>query len=296
MQSVNDTSGGPALSPQPPEITNTPSQPSTNDSLSQPDDAIKIQPFTRPSASNIDSSGSGVITIKEITLYGQIPKSPELIPTPQAENELVGQNASSAGGMPTNPITTIRDTKADLLAQQNPALAPMIGGAERQDIFINEIAPLLMIPLTSRSLVLGAAEGVAEAGGLIETLPGSGPAPGVLEVSSLRPSVGTIRRYTPRRKGIEFVFDPVAQRFAVGKAKQGLPPFTSPHQHLAELIDADPRTVVGGIFRRGANGEILLDEASGHYGMNWTPQVRQQAIDFLQERTGQPVNQTPWSD
>ncbi len=296
MQSVNDTSGGPALSPQPPEITNTPSQPSTNDSLSQPDDAIKIQPFTRPSASNIDSSGSGVITIKEITLYGQIPKSPELIPTPQAENELVGQNASSAGGMPTNPITTIRDTKADLLAQQNPALAPMIGGAERQDIFINEIAPLLMIPLTSRSLVLGAAEGVAEAGGLIETLPGSGPAPGVLEVSSLRPSVGTIRRYTPRRKGIEFVFDPVAQRFAVGKAKQGLPPSTSPHQHLAELIDADPRTVVGGIFRRGANGEILLDEASGHYGMNWTPQVRQQAIDFLQERTGQPVNQTPWSD
>jgi len=123
-------------------------------------------------------------------------------------------------------------------------------------------------------------------GGVAETLPGSGPAPGVLEVSARRPSVGAIQNYNPGN-GVEFVFDPKAERFVVGSPNGGLPPLTSPHQYLSGLIGADNSTVVGGIFQRGSNGEMLLNDFSGHYWQNWTPQIKQQVVDFLQQKTGQ---------
>ena len=140
----------------------------------------------------------------------------------------------------------------------------------------------------------------------------SGPAPGVLEVSNLKRSTEAFRRYTPsgrhslrghrgargkeRIKDIEFVFDPLAQRFAVGRHKRGLPGATSPHQHLARLINANEEVVVGGHFKRGENGEIMLNENSGHYGRQWTTEVRKQIKEFLENRTNQKVIHEIWED
>jgi hypothetical protein len=39
--------------------------------------------------------------------------------------------------------------------------------------------------------------------------------------------------------------------------------------------------VVGGIFRRGPQGQLSTDEQSGHYHQNWTPEVRSQFVDFM---------------
>ncbi len=141
---------------------------------------------------------------------------------------------------------------------------------------------------------------------------GAGPAPGVLEISDLKQSSNAFRRYAPsgkhalrghrhlrapaRIKNIEYVFDPLAKRFAVGRNKSGLPGGLSPHQHLAQLINADEELVVGGHFARGENGEILLDENSGHYGRRWTPEVREQIVTFLRERTGQKVIHESWNE
>lgn len=83
-----------------------------------------------------------------------------------------------------------------------------------------------------------------------------------------------IQNYYPKKGGIEFVFDPKSNTFVVGAPKSG---FTgSPHQQLARSIGADESAVVGGMFRRGSNGETLTNEASGHFWKNWTPQIRQQ--------------------
>ncbi len=112
-------------------------------------------------------------------------------------------------------------------------------------------------------------------------LNGSGPAHGVLEVSARVKSVGAFRNYTPSGRGVEYVFDPVGGRFAVGgpHASAGLK--GSPHEQLAQSIDADPKHVVGGIFRRGPQGEMSTDEQSGHFYQNWTPEVRSQFPDFM---------------
>jgi RHS repeat-associated protein len=114
---------------------------------------------------------------------------------------------------------------------------------------------------------------------------GSGPAPGVLEVSDYRPSTEAFRAYQPA-KPIEYVFDPVSERFAVGAAPSG---GGSPHQRLAGTINADPNDVVGGMFQRGPGGEIQLNEHSGHYWQNWSPGVRSQLQQFLESRTQQQV-------
>jgi hypothetical protein len=63
------------------------------------------------------------------------------------------------------------------------------------------------------------------------------------------------------------------------------------HSALAASIEADASRVVGGIFSRGSNGSILTNEASGHFWQNWTPQVRQQFIDFM-DSMGVPVTHT----
>jgi filamentous hemagglutinin len=61
----------------------------------------------------------------------------------------------------------------------------------------------------------------------------------------------------------EFVFDSQTSRFVVGTPR--VAGIGSPHQQLAAAIDANGSSVVGGMFRRGSNGEILTNEFSGHY-------------------------------
>ena len=57
----------------------------------------------------------------------------------------------------------------------------------------------------------------------------------------------------------------------------------SPHEQLAQSIKADTSTVVGGMFNRGANGQILTNEFSGHYWQNWIPEVRQQFTNTMNQ-------------
>lgn len=108
-------------------------------------------------------------------------------------------------------------------------------------------------------------------------------------------SAEVLKNYKPsRRQGIEFVFDPTTNTFAVGKPKSGL--FEgSPHQQLARSIGADELKVVGGTFSRRADGSIVTTENSGHYGQNWTPETMNKFEKWLSNRLGVPVNHQPWS-
>jgi hypothetical protein len=110
-------------------------------------------------------------------------------------------------------------------------------------------------------------------------LSGSGPVPGVLEASPRVKGVGAINNWNG--KPVEFVFDPGTGTFAMGKPAASAGLKGSPHQQLVAAIDADPRTVVGGIVQRADNGLLTFDEMSGHYWQNWNADVRQQFIDAL---------------
>ena len=134
----------------------------------------------------------------------------------------------------------------------------------------------------------------------IEHLRGSGPAPGVIEISDRYPSVkaflnhhvsSEVRTWHDgvERRGDVFVFDPVREIFAVGDPRDidG-----SPHQKLARAIGVeDFERVVGGTWTRGESGEVITTELSGHYGGNWArdPGVREQFVEFLERRTGLSV-------
>ena len=122
---------------------------------------------------------------------------------------------------------------------------------------------------------------------------GSGPAPGVVAITD-ETSVAVLKNYKPSgREGIEFVFDPTTNTFAVGKPKVGL--FDgSPHQQLARSIGADESKVVGGTFSRKSDGSIVTTENSGHYGQNWTPEIWSKFETWLSNRLGVPVNHQPW--
>ncbi|WP_425532767.1 hemagglutinin repeat-containing protein [Stenotrophomonas maltophilia] len=105
---------------------------------------------------------------------------------------------------------------------------------------------------------------------------GSGPVDGVLALEPGSVSSTAIQNYFPgtRSKAIEFVFDPKTNKFAVGKPKANLG--GSPHEQLGASIGGNPQELVGGMFSRGKNGEIITNEHSGHYWMNWSPEVRAQ--------------------
>lgn len=112
-------------------------------------------------------------------------------------------------------------------------------------------------------------------------------------------SSAQLRNFDPRpnpsyggERTVEFVYDPVTKRFAVGKA-QGA---GSPHQKLASAInpDYDHRHVVGGTFSRGSQGEIVTSEYSGHFGENWTDAMRVEFVEFLEEATSQRVVHQVW--
>ncbi|MEV4227085.1 polymorphic toxin type 43 domain-containing protein [Streptomyces bobili] len=107
-------------------------------------------------------------------------------------------------------------------------------------------------------------------------LAGSGPSPGILEVSDRAKSVAAVRNFYPTG-GRDFVFDPSTGRFATG-ADQGI----GGHTFLRTSIGADESTVVGGRLTRGPNGEFLTNEHSGHYGTNWTDAVRSQFTAFME--------------
>ena len=129
-----------------------------------------------------------------------------------------------------------------------------------------------------RASVLAAEDGL---------MAGSGPGRGVLEVSSQVRSTAAVRSFNPA-SAREFVFDPANERFVVGQSEKGFG-----HYGLAQEIGADENTVVGGMLSRGPNGEFFTDEMSGHYGINWTDEVRQQFVDFMRSY-GFDIQHTMW--
>ena len=94
-------------------------------------------------------------------------------------------------------------------------------------------------------------------------------------------------------KNIEFVFDYVKKTFAVGRPD--LDSFSSGHEKLSYLLEDTPNeyarnkpnhpNLVGGHFYRDALGNIIVNEYSGHFRLNWTPQARQEIITFLHNNT-----------
>lgn len=95
-------------------------------------------------------------------------------------------------------------------------------------------------------------------------------------------SVKGLNNYYPKEKSIEFMFDPKQSTFVVGKGPKA--PLISPHESLARVIGADPKYVVGGMFKRGKSGEFFTNEFSGQFWQNWNPAVRQQFTDFMKSK------------
>jgi filamentous hemagglutinin len=122
---------------------------------------------------------------------------------------------------------------------------------------------------------------------------GSGPVRGTIGITDDTP-VSALQNYNPRGGGAEFVFDPVTRTFVTGKPvrNQG---DGSPHEQLARSIGADESKVVGGTMQRGPNGEFFTNENSGHYGQNWTPEIRVEFQKWLSSRVKKPVDHQTWS-
>lgn len=121
---------------------------------------------------------------------------------------------------------------------------------------------------------------------------GSGPVSGAIAVN---PSSNTsaLKNYYPKSGGVEFIYDPKSKTFVTGKVdvfKNG-----SPHEQLVQSIGLNPKTkeIVGGMLTRGKNGEFHTTEASGHYGTNWTPEIRVQFKAFLKSK-GITVDHENW--
>ena len=85
---------------------------------------------------------------------------------------------------------------------------------------------------------------------------GSGPTSGVISVFPEVKSVKALENYFPNtldNTGIEYVYDPEQNIFAVGKVNNAseLGITGSPHQQLARAINANEETVLGGTFLGG---------------------------------------------
>lgn len=121
-----------------------------------------------------------------------------------------------------------------------------------------------------------AAEGVAT---------GSGPASGFLEVSDAYSSSKAVQNFASPT-ATDFIYDSQSQRFVMGSGPFG-------HDSILDAAGITPsETTVGGTIWR-ENGSLMTDEWSGHYGQNWTPAIRQEFQNFMQQN-GVDITHTPW--
>jgi len=121
-----------------------------------------------------------------------------------------------------------------------------------------------------------AAEGVAT---------GSGPASGFLEVSDAYSSSKAVQN-SASPTATDFIYDSQSQRFVMGSGPFG-------HDSILDATGITPsETTVGGTIWR-ENGSLMTDEWSGHYGQNWTPAIRQEFQNFMQQN-GVNITHTPW--
>ncbi|WP_225771985.1 hemagglutinin repeat-containing protein [Pseudomonas sp. Marseille-Q5115] len=113
---------------------------------------------------------------------------------------------------------------------------------------------------------------------------GSGPAKGFLEVSDAYSSSKAVQGLS-NSKPIDFIYDPASQRFIMGRNQFG-------HDGILDAgkIPSSDSIVGGGIWKE--NGILRTYEWSGHYGMNWTPELREQFKSFMSSH-GVDVTHTP---
>ncbi|WON80963.1 polymorphic toxin type 43 domain-containing protein [Acinetobacter sp. UGAL515B_02] len=124
----------------------------------------------------------------------------------------------------------------------------------------------------------------------IKSWKGSGPLLGVIAINK-ETSASALKNYNG--KGVEFIFDPKSNTFAFGNIsafKHG-----SPHEQLVQSIGINRSNnfTVGGTMVV-KNGVVNTTENSGHYGKNWTPEVRQQFKLFLTSK-GIKLTHEVWS-
>lgn len=86
------------------------------------------------------------------------------------------------------------------------------------------------------------------------------------------------------KQAVDFVYD--AEKNSMAVATKGTNP--KGHTSLANSINAGENVVGGRLMRVGKTVET--SEWSGHYGLNWTPEIRKSFTKFLGEKTGLPVN------
>jgi RHS repeat-associated protein len=137
---------------------------------------------------------------------------------------------------------------------------------------------------------LGTRLGVAPSRGMLPVaagtrVRGTGPAAGFLEVSDAYPSSKAVQNFGSA-DFVDFIFDPKSQRFIMGKGPHG-------HDSILQAgqIVRHEHIVGGRIARRG--GRLVTDEWSGHYGENWTPQIRAQFLEFMKAH-GVDILHSPW--
>jgi hypothetical protein len=111
---------------------------------------------------------------------------------------------------------------------------------------------------------------------------GSGPASGVLGRNALSKSSEAIKNYFPPNGGIEYIFDRATGTFLVGKPNNFVSGL-SPHENLVNAIQGDlnSKNIVGGFFSRGSQGEIILNQNTGHYWRNWSAEAERELIEAL---------------
>ena len=140
---------------------------------------------------------------------------------------------------------------------------------------IGSVANAATASQASKEVVEAGAKGAAT---------GSGPAKGFLEVSDAYSSSKAVQGLS-NSKPIDFIYDPVSKRFIMGRNQFG-------HDGIlnAGKIPSSDAIVGGGIWKE--NGVLRTYEWSGHYGMNWTPENREQFKSFMRSH-GVDVTHTP---
>ncbi|MFI0428878.1 polymorphic toxin type 43 domain-containing protein [Mariniflexile sp. HMF6888] len=121
----------------------------------------------------------------------------------------------------------------------------------------------------------------------VKKLSGYGPSKGVIEIGIRRKSAKKFLSWNSQGKngGIEYIFDLDRKIFALGKSEYDNHPLLSAHENLVQLIGSDinSKRIVGGTVTREANGNWIFTENSGHYGENWTDEIREAFDNFMKE-------------
>lgn len=124
-------------------------------------------------------------------------------------------------------------------------------------------------------------------------LHGTGGAPGITELSARVKSTKALKQQLSRDgASYEFVFLPDKNTFAINKKLDYQIELDSPHVSIRKSITKSRGRTVGGIIRV-RKGKITTDEFSGHYGENWTDEIRDNFVEFMR-KYGFEVEHSPW--